>query len=1073
MELIPGVYETLITAAIEEKLSRLEARDFFVKRDSIDSAESYKLLSQYLSGIVAGVLKDYFVSAEGSDSTVARQVEMVNRILTFIEREWDLDEFVSSDFTISEQSQANLLRGIYSKAGLTDEQVANRAMVHPKTGYRVSYLFTGGKNELTMVDEIRRDIQTADEIDLLVSFIKFGGIRLLIDDLKDFVASRRGPLRVITTTYMGATDPRAVAALLDLARFGDVQIKASYDATRDRLHAKSYIFKRNSLCDSAYIGSSNISMAALTNGLEWNMRVTSQENRHIVAKALAAFDNYWNSEEFEPIATPEDLARFEQCIREFNSKPEVPKEIVRFIRKDHQIRVLEKLRFEREVVGSFRNLIIAATGTGKTAISAFDFKDFNARMLREQGRPARLLFVVHREKILQQARSTFRSVMVDANFGEIWTGRIAPSVTGTLDHLFITVQTLRNNWETITRGGADYYDYVVIDEAHHSKAGGYREIFSRLKPQLFVGLTATPERMDGGDIKEDFNNRFAAEIRLQEALDQELLVPFNYFCVTDDSVDLSRVACRGDRYDTSALTGMYHAFRKQRFAIIQRALDKYVPDPTGCKAICFCCSIDHAEEMARMFVEAGYRATAVTAKNSKDVEEASARLARGEINYLCVVDMLNEGIDIPEIDTVLFLRPTESLTIFLQQLGRGLRLADNKDSLTVLDFIAQANKKYNYESRFRALAGGGHRRIREEVEKGFTFLPRGCSITMERQAQQYILENIKSAIFGKPRLVNEAKHFTENTGLPLTQKNFLEYFGLDWGLIYKTPGSWARLLTLAGFPVEGFDPDSKITKKLEASLPRLAHINSVQYLGFLERLIDAGMRLEPTGEMERKFLHMFYFTVFFESLDRLPQKFGRGFGSMQEAVAWLGTQQWYMDELRLLMSRIQENLAITTRTIRLDEETEIELYGCYSADEIRILLEGKEYGRTIVLGTQYDHEKKLAKVFVTLNKSDKEYSPTTCYEDYAISQSQFHWQSMNRVKPESAEGQRIVGQRENGWRYLLFVRDSKKDGFGSTNAYYCLGLMDFESYQGECPMNVVWNMHSDIPGFILQSAKAI
>ena len=1072
MELLPGVYETLITAAIEEKLSYLAAKDFFVKKEDIDSAESSKLLSQYLAGVVSRILKDYFISADGNTATVAGQVEVVNRVLNFIESEWALDDFVSSDYSISPHSETKLLRGIYKRAGFTDKQIEEKSKVHPKSGYRVSNLFTGGNNELTMVDEVRRDIQTADSIDLIVSFIKFEGIRLLIDDLRDFVKSHRGPLRIITTTYMGATDPKALAMLMDLGKLGDVQIKVTFNNNQERLHAKAYIFSRKSTYDTAYIGSSNISRSALTKGLEWNMRVTAQENPHILAKTKATFDNYWCSDEFETMSTREDLERFEKAINvHHRGDPKEP--IARFIRKDHQIKVLEKLQFERETIGSRKNLIIAATGTGKTAISAFDFKDFNARMLNEQGREARLLFVVHREKILKQALSTFRSVMVDANFGEIWTGRIQPSVSGNLNHLFITIQTLRNNWDTIERMGREFYDYIVIDEVHHSQAGSYREIFSRLNPQLLIGLTATPERMDGQEIKPDFNNRFAAEIRLQEALNQELLVPFDYFCVTDDdSVDLSNVACHGEKYDVASLNLKYVGNR-QRFALILGALGKYVANPMECKAICFCCSVDHANYMAQMFNEHKYKALAVTSRNSEEIDEASARLARGDIHYLCVVDMLNEGIDIPEIDTVLFLRPTESLTVFLQQLGRGLRLADGKESLTVLDFIAQANNKFNYESRFRALVGSSKRSIRKEIEGGFTFLPRGCSITMERKAQEYILKNIDAAIFNRNRLVREVKNFTENTGLPLTIKNFLENFGLDWGLIYKRPGSWSRLLTLAQIEVDGFDPDSRMTKNLEAALPRLRHINSLKYLRFISDLIDSNMRETPKDENERKFLHMFYFTVFFESIEKLRTKYGSSFNSMDEAVAWLGTQKWFIDELSYLVEMRLSKLDTTTRTLSLDANTEIELYGCYTADEIRILMEGKEYGRTIVLGTQYDRDKKIAKVFVTLNKSDKEYSPSTCYEDYAISQSQFHWQSMNRVRPDSTEGQRIINQRNNGWRYILFVRDSKKDEFGNTNAYYCLGLMDFERYHGECPMNVVWNMQSLIPGFLLETAKAV
>lgn len=1073
MEILPGVYETLISQAIEERLQDYARSDYYIKKENIDSAESYKMLADYLAEVVSGILKNYFRDRDVK-TTIAGQVDVVNRILRFIEEEWQNIETTSEQ--LSEASKLQFLRGIYSKVGYSEAQIEEKARNHPVSGYRVSSLFTGG-NDLSMDDEVKRDIQTADQIDWIVSFVKFEGLRLLYDELKDFVSRDDTRLRVITTTYMGATDPKAVRMLYQLREFGQVEIKASFNTRQERLHAKSYIFRRNNSFDTAYIGSSNISRSALTRGLEWNMRVTSVENGHIIHKTQATFDNYWNSDDFEAIDSEEALQRFSDAIWKERHKSgtddSVQEYLTRFERKTHQIKVLEKLQYEREVVHSYKNLIIAATGTGKTAISAFDFKDFSQRMIREQGRRARLLFIVHREKILKQARSTFRSVLVDGNFGEIWTGRLAPDSRGNLDHLFITIQTLNNNWDTIDRMGPDYYDYVVIDEVHHSAAGSYREIFDHLRPHILVGLTATPERMDGKEIKCDFNNRFAAEIRLQEALDQQLLSPFDYFCVTDESVDLSRIVCRGDVYDRSSLNQIYLENMKARFGVIQQALDRYLTDSRECKAVCFCCSIEHAEQMARMFQENGYRAKAVTSRNSSELDAMSGQLARGEINYLCVADILNEGIDIPEIDTVLFLRPTESLTIFLQQLGRGLRLADGKTCLTVLDFVAQANKSYNYESRFRALVGRGTHSIQHEIKNGFTFLPRGCTITMEKQAQEYILKNIKEAIFNLSRLRREVRSFTQNTGRDLTLENFLDNFNLDLRLIYKSPGSWARLKVLSGISVAGFEEHAKYTKLLEGGLSRLYHTNSHDYLLFLSRLIRQNMVLWSDATVrERKFFDLFYYTVWLDSFEKVNQLYGRHAVSKEELVAEVSGLDWFMEELMVLINHRRSQLCKTTQWIQIDDEAEIELYGCYSADEIHLLLEGK-LGRWQVLGTQYNMERKFAMVFVTLNKSDKQYSPSTLYEDYAISQQLFHWQSMNKVREDSNEGQRIVHQATNGWKFILFVRDAKTDEYNNTNAYYCLGLMDFKSSHGECPMNVVWQMHQTIPGFILESAKAV
>ena len=1070
MKLVEGVYESLISTAISEKLQRdFPERNYHVEKESIDSAESHSMLAQYLAEIVSIVLKEHFHDKK-EVVTISKQVECVNKILHFIENEWQVTDL--EDDMLTKEDETSFLRAIYSKTGYSEEQIKHRAQIHPESGYRVSNLFTGA-NGISIDEEIKKDIQTADSIDLVVSFIKFTGLRLLYEELKNFVSKKGARLRILTTTYMGATDVKAIKNLMDLKEFGNVEIKASFNTNDERLHAKAYIFKRENGFDTAYIGSSNISRSALTKGLEWNMRVTNIENPHIIRSTQATFDSYWNSAAFEPIETDNDLRRFAQSIDEARKKAsniDSPEIITRFVRKTHQVKVLEKLQYEREKRGNYRNLIIAATGTGKTAISAFDYKDFNSQFKKEKGREARLLFIVHREKILKQARSTYRSVMVDGNFGEIWTGNIRPSYNSNLDHLFITIQTLNNHIEELSAFGADYYDYIVLDEVHHSQADSYRKLFGVFRPKILIGLTATPERMDGKSIAPDFNNRFSAEIRLQEALNQQLLSPFAYFCVTDDTVNLSRLVCSADgKYDVKQLEAKYVG-NMERFGKIQDAINRYITDPYYCKAVCFCCSIAHAEWMAAMFNCNGYKAASVTSKNSSELDDYSEQLAQGKINYLCVADILNEGIDIPEIDTVLFLRPTESLTIFLQQLGRGLRLADGKTELTVLDFVAQANNKYNYESRFRALMGPSNTTVRQQVSNGFTLLPRGCSINMELQAQQYILNNISECIFNLRRLRREVEQFEHETGQALTLKNFLENFSLDWRLIYKTPGSWTELRRQAGISVKGYERTKEVVN-LENGLARLYHTNSTDYLLFIQRLIDNDFKVSVSNKREAVFKLLFYYTICYDKLSSYNTKYGHNFSSEEEAIRALNKFPYFKEELQTCVELRLSQLYQTTRWVSVGN-IELELYGSYSADEIHVMFEG-DIRRGNILGTQYLQDQKVALVFVSTNKSDKDYSPSTLYQDYAISEHQFHWQSKHDVKIQSKDGQRIIKQQENEWKYLLFVRDRKRDEFGFTNAYYFLGEMEYDSSHGECPMNVIWNMKNDIPGNILELTMAV
>lgn len=1061
MELTPGVYETLISEAIKERLDETSANGYFVATEKIDSADSNSFFANYLAEIVSNILKD--VKHAKSDETITEQIKRINEIFLFIQEKWEVD--LSGDMLAVEKK---FLRGIYDTVGLNKEQIDKKASIHPSSGYRVSNLFTGSNRDISIDEEMRRDILTADNIDLMVSFILFTGLRLIIEELETFV-KRGGHLRVITTTYMGHSDPKALRRLLALKEIGNVQIKVSYTATQERLHAKAYLFNRNNGLNTAYIGSSNLSKSAFTKGLEWNLRVTSIENRHIIEKAQASFDSYWNNENFESVENADDLNRFEQAImaerhKTLSSDKDSCDIVVRFERKTHQIKVLEQLQYERNVLNSYRNLIIAATGTGKTAISAFDYKDFNKTFRKQNHRNARLLFVVHREQILKQARSTFRSVMADGNFGEIWTGTTRPSNEGSLEHLFVTIQTFYSRIEEFKRLGQHYYDYIVIDEVHHATADTYRKVFEIFSPQILIGLTATPERMDGKLIKPDFNDRFAAEIRLYDALNQQLLCPFQYFCVTDNSVNLAELTFKGGKYDTSELSAAL--INEARIEIIDNALNRYLTDPQDVKAVCFCVTIAHANFMAKM-LSRKYKAAAMTSDN-KHNDELLKRFNRGELNYLCVVDIMNEGYDIPEIDTVLFLRPTESLTIFLQQLGRGLRTADGKTELTVLDFIAQANKHYDYESRFRALTGGSRKSTEEGIRNGFTFLPRGCSIEMEKVAREHILETVKNSIFNLRRISQEIRNFEAFSGLPLTIGNFLNYFDLDPYAIYKTNKCWSALKRSVGILK---DKPSPLELEAEKYIYQFIHINDRDLINAIRQVAASDFDASVIMSLPEHYTTMLYYNLFYRKLDRLNADMGTSYHTMSDAICALKGSHSLRQEICELLEFIE--VKINRLTKPLCPELDFKLYGQYSRDEINIIAEGN-IARGAYMAGKYDIKRhKIQMLFCTINKSDKEYSAETMYEDYAIDPHTFHWQSQNTTRADSPAGRLYTEQATNGWRFLLFVRDAKSNSYGFTNPYFCLGFIDFIDAKGECPMTINWKMREAIPAAILEIAAAV
>ncbi|MFN8613898.1 MAG: DEAD/DEAH box helicase family protein [Vulcanimicrobiota bacterium] len=511
-------------------------------------------------------------------------------------------------------------------------------------------------------------MHSADRVDLLCSFLKWSGYRQLRRPLQELV-QRGGQVRVLTTCYLGATDVRVLEELAEFAR-----VRVSYETRRTRLHAKAWLFHRDTGFSTAYIGSSNLSAAAMVDGLEWNVRLSVAENGRVLEKFQSTFDSYWEDGEFQEYRPGQDKQRFEQARQRERSQPE-PLDMAYTLDVrpyGYQQEILQKLQVEREVHQRFRNLVVAATGCGKTVIAALDYKRLGGR----------LLFVAHREEILSQSLRTFRAVLRDGQFGDLWTGRHQPTQS---EHLFASVQKLHN--QDLTAIAPDHFEVLIVDEFHHSEAPTYQRLLQHFQPKVLLGLTATPERSDGRSIQGWFDQRVAAELRLWDALEGGFLCPFLYFGIHDNT-DLSDIAWRRG-YDAGQLDKVYTGHHA-RAALIWKEVARTVANPQKMRALGFCAGISHAKFMAEEFRTAGIQTAVVVGETSAEERRLSlTRLRKGELQMLLTVDVFNEGVDVPEVDTVLLLRPTESATIFLQQLGRGLRLCDGKECLTVLDFIGQ------------------------------------------------------------------------------------------------------------------------------------------------------------------------------------------------------------------------------------------------------------------------------------------------------------------------------------------------------------------------------------------------
>lgn len=1017
-----GIYEHIINQETERKIQEAEQSGLVCVQQQIDCAESPQMLANYLANAIRQKLED---TEEQQD-----RVNLINRIM--------IDAGLLDDKQIVKP--ADLLAEVMTQQQSALQNQSNTQTIRPISGFRVSNLFTGGNSTLSLGEEIRREIASADEICFIVSFLKVSGVRILLDDLRKFCSREGTRLRIITTTYCGATQAKAIE---QLAALPNTEIRISYNTDIERLHAKSYIFVRNSGMNTAYIGSSNLSKSAQTEGLEWNMRVTSVENPHIIKTALATFDMYWNSPNFEDLRIG-GIEKFNKEIHRNIFHSETSDFVYqRYTLLPHQKQILDKLRVEREDRDNYRNLIVAATGTGKTVISAFDYQEFARTHSR-----ARILFTAHREEILRQSLNTYRSVLQDANFGTLWVGSNRPQEASEYEHLFVSISMFNSRFEEFfALLDSDFYDYIVIDEAHHSQADSYRKLFDHFQPQLLVGLTATPERMDGKDLRPDFGNRISAEIRLPQALQAGLLTPFQYLCISDDT-DLSDDSLwSGQKYNIERLADKLCA--KTRAQLIVDALHKYLADEYTCRALCFCVNKRHADFMAEQLRLYGFNAQSLTSDTPADERKQLAKdLREGTLHYLCVVDIFNEGVDIPEVDTVLFLRPTESLTIFLQQLGRGLRLSAGKTELTVLDFVAQANRKYDFASRFCALTLQPEKNIQKQIKEGFTLLPLGCSIVMEKKARQYILDNITSAIYNKNRIIKEINSYAS---IP-TLTQFLENNGQDIRIIYQGSNCWSSLKRAAGRISYA---DDAITKRLEKGMANLIHHNTASFLRFVERFIT-GEDVHKVDD-NKTYAIMLYYALFQDKLSKT------GYNSINEALEliYLPKYACFKLEIAEIVSFLLACLDIKTTPIGADIIPGLELYGCYTREEVFTLVgrqtaEVKMQGAASGVFNLPEHNATL--LFVTLNKSEKDFSPSTQYNDYLINEEYFHWQSQNTDSHNNNGGRRYTEQEQTKNKIILFVREEKKDGFGNTSPFHCFGLVDYVSSHDDFPMNVKWKL---------------
>jgi superfamily II DNA or RNA helicase/HKD family nuclease len=1018
--LLEGLYESLITRALEKRLADITRLD--IHRGPIDEADEPDVLARHVREVTFRTLRE--------ERNAERRLALVNQLVEMLG---------SSEDSVPTTRQL-LAIAVPPAPGSQFRSLIER----PSTPLSEAALLTNAAGEPGLGHEIRAELASADQVDVIMAFVKWYGLRLLEDKL-GALRELGVPLRVITTTYMGATDRTALDRLV--RDFG-AEVKVQFDSQRTSLHAKSWLFGRNTGFDTAYVGSSNLSRAAMLDGVEWNVRLSAVSNPALLRKFRATFDSYWNAATFETYDPDADRDRLDDALAEAagnrtHDRVTLTLSGLQVRPYAYQQEMLDQLEVERFVHDRHRNLVVAATGTGKTVVAALDYR----RLAAGSATRPRLLFVAHRREILQQSLRTYREVLSDAGFGELYVDGHRPERWA---HVFASVQSLSSYG--ISNIPPDAYDIVVVDEFHHAEARTYRRILDQLKPRELLGMTATPERGDGLDVRSFFMGRTAAELRLWDALRADLLTPFHYFAVAD-GMDLTRVDWKAGAYDADELSNLFTG-NDARARIVLKAVRNKVADLSAMKALAFCVSRDHARYMTRVFNDAGIRSATVLGDTARLERDAAVRdLRDGALQVVFAVDVFNEGVDVPSINTVLFLRPTESSTVFLQQLGRGLRRAVDKAVLTALDFVGHHRKEFRFDQRFRAMTGSTRAALERDIHQGFPFLPAGTQIVLDRQSQELVLDNVRSQVTTRWAGITAELRAHPTGDLP----TFLDESGVELADVIRENRSWTRLRRDAGLEVpEGSVFEKTVLKRVRA----LCHIDDPdRAAAYLPWLSDDAPDYDQADPALKAYGRMLFFSLW-------PD--GGGFDSYGDGLTALKSERAARQDLRAVIGiGLESAERVTSRLHGKLGLRPLRVHARYTREEIVAALDYVSVdGRkptSLQQGVFFAPEANSDAFLVTLHKSEADYSPTTMYQDYAVSPELFHWESQSATTVASPTGQRYLNHREGGSHILLFTRPHKVSAFGSGAPYLFLGEADYVEHRGERPIAITWHLRTPMP----------
>lgn len=893
---------------------------------------------------------------------------------------------------------------------------------------------------------IRDELLKCDEFLISAAFIKAGAITSLIHEFKYLEKNNiRG--KILTTDYFYLTEPKALKML---RRFSNLEIRL-FSSQKECFHTKGYIFKKGDVY-TGIVGSSNMTQGALSSNKEWNVEFTSLKEGEMLGEIIKEFDDLW--------AQADDLCdilpQYEKLYndnRKFTQLNKITEDLkgknITLTPNYMQEEFLKNMR-DLQIKGENRAILVSATGTGKTYASAFAVHDF---------KPKRFLFLVHREQILKQSIRAYKHVFEGhENFG-LLSGN---SKEYDKPYLFSTIQTMSKP-ENYRRYPEDHFDFIVIDEGHKAGALSYLNIINYFKPKFLLGMTASPERTDGFNIYDLFDNNIAHEIRLQEALEEDLLCPFHYFGIADvtfedgeidDDFDDFNLLASGERVDYLLEKSEFYGYSGDRI-----------------KALVFCSRKDEAKMLSDEFTKRGHPSVVLTGDDSQEKRlDAIDRLTNDKnpdkLEYIFTVDIFNEGVDIPEINHMLLVRPTESPIIFIQQLGRGLRKYENKDYVVILDFIG------NYKNNFMIpIALSGDRsydkdRIRKYLMQGNKIIPGASSINFDEVSKKRIYESINNSSFSKVALFKEKyNHLKYKLGrIPMlydfavnaefnpelilnhnkfdTYHTFLEYVDKDY-TSHLSDEEIASLKLISKKLAKGIRPH-------ELTILNCLRYNKYFTIEMIERCLRQTYGLENQTESVKGAIN-------FLSLDFYRKEKGEGYqantvqGFVGDAIGYENI--FFTDDYRIsdYFRRCLENPiylmhfedVIAYAFFKYEQvyrdENPFRLYEKYSREDVLRILNWKHFMNGQNIGG-YKIKYDTCPIFVTYNKAE-DISETINYEDHFISKDTFNWMSRNNRKTSSPELEPLINY--NGVNTQLFIQKSNDEGI----EFYYMGKLTPISYK--------------------------